>query len=563
MSAPLPRPFGPYALLSIVGRGGMGEVYLAKTGGLAGYEKHCVVKTLRPEVAEESEYVQRFSEEARVVVQLAHRNICSVFDVGRADGSLYVAMEHVAGRDLRQLARAGLLPPAVAVYIMTEVLEALDYAHRFVDGTTGEALSLVHRDVSPQNILLGVEGDVKLIDFGVATSTRLAPVTVAGTVLGKLSYMAPEHARGEAVDGRADQWSAAVVLVELLTGEGFYRAVERDVAWQHSGKGSYRPPGFASIELGMRAILERALSPSRNERYPSCTAFAQALVDWARANAALADCRDVRRLLTERFGDLAGEARAVYANFSDVAPPTLMQVQGPAAASPWESIATTMMIAPPTTGLEFPSTLPGTLVVRTATNPVRPPPHVRRVLASAALGALVALGAAAGIAQLRARPQDSPAARAGAEPTDGGVVVDSTDAGAALALALEDAGGAPTTASPLDDGEDLSANPALPQMASAAGADGGTGDGSAAVEPDAGDAAGAPARIRRTAPPVKQALRYDALARSNLSFLAASCVAKVPCAKNILDWAKRARLDAERSEVADAAASCARSCRLK
>ena len=110
MSDVLPRKFGPYLLLSIVGRGGMGEVYLAKSGGLRGYEKHCVVKMLRADTAADAEYVQRFSEEARVVVQLTHRNICAVFDVGRAEGRLYVAMEHIVGRDLRTVAQKERLP---------------------------------------------------------------------------------------------------------------------------------------------------------------------------------------------------------------------------------------------------------------------------------------------------------------------------------------------------------------------------------------------------------------------------------------------------------------------
>jgi eukaryotic-like serine/threonine-protein kinase len=526
MTADLPRSFGPYALLSLVGRGGMGEVYLAKTGGLQGYEKHCVVKTLRADVASDSEYAQRFSEEARVVVQLAHRNICSVFDVGRVDESLYVAMEHIVGRDLRQLAKNAPVPVPIAIYVATEVLEAVDYAHRFVDATTGEALSLVHRDVSPQNILLGVEGDVKLIDFGVATSTRLAPVTQAGTVLGKLNYMAPEHARGEQVDGRADQWSAAVVLTELLTNQGFYDGVDRQRAWAISGKGTHRPPGFADIEPSLRALIDRALSPLRDDRFPTCSAFAAALAAWAREHGGIADTRDVRKLLLERFGDLASEARGTYRSFASVKPPLLEPV-GPG-QSPWESIATTMMVAPPTTGVDH---IPSTMVVRdrspVKTRPLPPstrPSNTRIALAFAAGGSLSALVALIAVSMVRTP-----------EPVEAAPPPRAPDAGVVF-LAAIDAGAPPIVIEEPDE------DPV---------AEGGPDEAESGTD-----------RPKHTAP-VKQRLRYDKATRADLTFLAGECRVKVPCAQNILDWSKRAHLEAERAELADAAASCARTCRLK
>ena len=134
-------------LLCRVGRGGMGDVYLAKHGMLLGFEKHCVLKMLRDDRADDPQLLARFSEEARVVVQLSHRNICPVFDVGRVGHRLYVALEYVVGRDLRSVANMGPLPVSIALHVVCEVLEALDYAHRFVDVRTGAPLGIVHRDV--------------------------------------------------------------------------------------------------------------------------------------------------------------------------------------------------------------------------------------------------------------------------------------------------------------------------------------------------------------------------------------------------------------------------------
>src|SRR5688572_11787875 len=143
-----PAPFGQYLLLHPIARGGMGNVFLAKTGGMMGIEKHCVVKTLRTRFTDDPEYVQRFVDEARLVVQLSHRNICPVFDVGRVGASYYLAMELVIGRDVRSvlnglIERESPLPEACAIHIAGEMLDALDYAHRHADPTTGEALHIV------------------------------------------------------------------------------------------------------------------------------------------------------------------------------------------------------------------------------------------------------------------------------------------------------------------------------------------------------------------------------------------------------------------------------------
>ena len=211
-----PIVFGNYLLLQAFARGGMGEVYLAKSGAILGAEKYCVVKKLRPELMKDREYVARFIDEARIVVQLSHANICQVFDVGRVADEYYLAMEYVSGRDVRSLlvraVEQGLvLDEASILQLIAETLSALDYAHRRTTAT-GESLHLVHRDVSPQNVMVSFEGDVKLIDFGLASSRLKVERTQPNIVMGKMAYMAPEQARGDKINLRADVFAAGVIL---------------------------------------------------------------------------------------------------------------------------------------------------------------------------------------------------------------------------------------------------------------------------------------------------------------------------------------------------------------
>ncbi|MBM4280328.1 MAG: serine/threonine protein kinase [Deltaproteobacteria bacterium] len=310
----LPARFGPYLLLHRIARGGMGDVFLAKTGGSMGIEKHCVVKTLQDSFLEDEHYVARFIEEARLVVQLSHRNICQVFDVGRVGHAYYLAMELVLGRDVRSLQMALFerqvpLPEAVALHVAGELLDALDYAHRHCDPTTGQPLHIVHRDVSPQNVLINFEGEVKLIDFGLAERGRAltSDAVSAGehTVLGKIAYMAPEHARGEVVDARADQFAIGVMLYELLTAERYYTGRSAEQVWTVVGTGRHEPPRLAQLEPTLQAILRRALDPDKRRRFGTCGELRDELLEFARTREAHAGGRTLRQLMNELFaGDL-------------------------------------------------------------------------------------------------------------------------------------------------------------------------------------------------------------------------------------------------------------------
>jgi serine/threonine protein kinase len=265
-----PRRFGNYTLLAPLARGGMGEVFLAKTGGVAGLEKRCVVKTLRPHLTDDREYVARFVDEARIVVQLGHRNICQVFDVGTVGERYYLAMEYIAGRDAKSLQSRAVgeqLDPGIAIHIACEVLEALDYAHRHQDAATGRPLELVHRDISPQNVMVSFEGEVKLIDFGLAASTVKHEQTQPNVVMGKLAYMAPEQVRGDKVDGRADLYAVAMCLYELLAGERFYEGRSPYEIWGIAAQGGFRPRKWDTLPPALRAVLDRALASNPAERF--------------------------------------------------------------------------------------------------------------------------------------------------------------------------------------------------------------------------------------------------------------------------------------------------------
>jgi serine/threonine protein kinase len=212
--------FGPYELLDRVAVGGMAEVFKAKRSGVEGFEKIVAVKRILPHLSDNQEFVDMFVNEAKMVAGLTHPNIVQIFDLGRIESSYYIAMEYVHGRDLRTILRRakerGLrMPMDLALRIAGFVCSALEYAHRKRDDR-GRPMEIVHRDVSPQNILISFEGDVKLADFGIAKAATKASTTDRGALRGKLLYMSPEQAWGRSMDRRSDLFSLGLVLYEML-----------------------------------------------------------------------------------------------------------------------------------------------------------------------------------------------------------------------------------------------------------------------------------------------------------------------------------------------------------
>jgi eukaryotic-like serine/threonine-protein kinase len=289
---------GNFLLLGRLARGGTGDVYLARKlpeGGVS------ALKFLRADMGT-AESLARFHHERRLAPLLTHPNLCRGLDVGEVMGVPYLSLEYVAGVPLWRLQQRltemrRVLPPAVAFHVARAVLSGLQFAHDLADD--GRPLGVVHRDISPQNILLGFDGSTKLIDFGLARSawsTEEQGTAVHGT----LAYMAPEQAAGESVDARADQYALAVVLYELLVGERFWGGLTNDQIMMLRARGKYRPAGAGALSPGVAAVLGRALADRVDQRFPSCAAFAHALGDVVSG--------------TTDAGGLVGTMRAVLAD---------------------------------------------------------------------------------------------------------------------------------------------------------------------------------------------------------------------------------------------------------
>ena len=218
--------FGKYHVLDKIAQGGMAEVYKVKTVGIAGFEKVQALKRILPHSAREGRFIRSFIDEARIAVELTHRNIVQVFDFGKADGELFLAMELIEGKDLRTALGAGvsrdlLPPPEVSAYIISEVAAGLDYAHHKVNDY-GDSLGIVHCDVSPSNVMLSLDGYVKILDFGIARAT-FASALERRRLRGKPRYMAPEQTYGEAPTPAADVFALGIIAWELFTGLPLYR----------------------------------------------------------------------------------------------------------------------------------------------------------------------------------------------------------------------------------------------------------------------------------------------------------------------------------------------------
>jgi serine/threonine-protein kinase len=250
----------------------MGEVYLARRRA-AGVEKWLVVKRMRPERSGDTRFLDLFMREARLSMSLTHQNIVPVFDFGRIDDQVFLAMERVEGKDLgSSLQKAGKgLPPLLAAFIAVECLQALDYAHQR-KGPDGALLGIVHRDVTPRNVLLSWSGEVKLTDFGIAALAGDSPSRAAGTP----AYMAPEQARGEATDVRADLYAVGLVLREALTGERARIGSDRETVLQIAKQGVLEPwPD--GLDTPLREIVERATAIDRADRYPDARSMLEEL----------------------------------------------------------------------------------------------------------------------------------------------------------------------------------------------------------------------------------------------------------------------------------------------
>jgi serine/threonine protein kinase len=281
-----PAPFGKYYLVDLIARGGMAEIFKAKSFGHGGFEKLLVIKRILEHFSENEDFVAMFIDEANVSVALQHANIVQTFDFGKIGKNYYIAMEYVEGKDvtaiLRTLAQRGkLLPIEFSAYIAHEICKGLDYAHHRTD-LRGAELGIVHRDISPSNIIISYDGEVKIADFGIAKAQNKSYTTKDGVLKGKFEYMSPEQASGLEIDHRSDIFSTGIILHSCLTGTRLFRT-ESDVRTLESIRAcAVAPPSTLNDQVPARLdqIVLRALARNPADRYQEARDFQNDLLEF-------------------------------------------------------------------------------------------------------------------------------------------------------------------------------------------------------------------------------------------------------------------------------------------
>ena len=274
MHAFRPTRFGKYLLLEKIATGGMAQLYRAKITGVQGFEKLIAIKQVLPHLAGEEELVKSFIDEAKLAALLNHQNIVQIYDFGSMDGAYFISMEYIFGRDLRLIAkksRAEDMPLTLenALYITSRVCSGLNYAHNLKD-FQGKPLNLIHRDISPQNILITYEGDVKIVDFGIAKAASRSTMTQVGMIKGKVAYMSPEQAEGKIIDRRSDIFSTGILLYEMVTGKRMFRGDTLQILSQVREARFDQPEKVTNLPPKLCEILHLALAKEPERRYQSC-----------------------------------------------------------------------------------------------------------------------------------------------------------------------------------------------------------------------------------------------------------------------------------------------------
>jgi serine/threonine protein kinase len=273
-----PIRFGKYLILDKIATGGMAELFRAKITSVEGFEKLVAIKKILPNLTQDSNLVNMFIDEAKLAAMLTHQNIVQIYDLGSMEGAYFIAMEYIHGKDLRVLSNKskdkGLpLPLEYALYITSRICSGLDYSHNLKD-FQGNPLKLIHRDISPQNILVTYEGEVKIVDFGIAKAARKSADTREGLIKGKVAYMSPEQASGKTIDHRSDIFSTGILLYEMITGARMFTGDDVKIL------DKVRKADFQTAETivpdlptEITEILRRALAKAPSRRYKSCVAM--------------------------------------------------------------------------------------------------------------------------------------------------------------------------------------------------------------------------------------------------------------------------------------------------
>jgi len=335
-----PQAFGKYYLVDKISTGGMAEVFKAKTYSHGGFENLLVIKRILSHLGEDQEFVDMFIDEAKVSVALQHANIVHLYDFGRIGDDWFMAMECLDGKDvrniLRQLARRRrFLPIEHAIYIASEACKGLDYAHRKTD-LQGQNYGIVHRDVSPSNILVSYEGDVKVADFGIAKAQFSSLDTVGGVLKGKYEYMSPEQASGRTVDLRSDLFSLGIILHEMLTGRRLFKTGSEFTTLERIKSCEVPPPSYvnARVPEALDRIVMKALARAPEDRYQTAAEMGLALQDYLFPQTADQLRADLARSMRELFEEEIVEERHRLEHGSAIA--EKLREQAPEYAEGWE-----------------------------------------------------------------------------------------------------------------------------------------------------------------------------------------------------------------------------------
>lgn len=332
------KQFGRYQLVDRLAVGGMAEIFLARQLGVEGFEKPVVLKRIRPELGRKPSFVTMFLNEARLSAQLSHPNVAQIYDLGRHEDSYFIAMEYVFGRDMRRVipkaeSQGIPFPLVYATKIASQICEGLYYAHQRTDAY-GNPLGIVHRDITPENIVVSFDGTVKILDFGIAKAANTVEQTRAGEIKGKLSYMSPEQCTGRPLDHRSDLFSLGVVLYEWITGFKLFTG-ESDVAVLKAITDGriYRPSYFKSdIPEPIEEILMRALEKDPERRYQTAWEMQADLDRFLAENEFTPSNTHLANFLRQVFADeIDDEIRRLGAQgtaFADVAEPELPSSPG-------------------------------------------------------------------------------------------------------------------------------------------------------------------------------------------------------------------------------------------
>jgi serine/threonine protein kinase len=374
-----PITFGQYHLLDRINIGGMAEVYKAKVFGQDGGDRLVAIKRILPNIAEDNEFVTMFIDEAKIAVHLTHPNIAQIFDLGQINGSYFIALEYVSGKDLRSIfdrARktGGTIPLSLACYVIGKLCDGLDYAHRRKDAANRD-LNIVHRDISPQNCLISYDGDVKLIDFGIAKAANKASKTQAGILKGKFGYMSPEQVRGVPLDRRSDIFAAGVCLYEVITGERLFVADSDFSTLEKVRNVDIKLPSVVNkaIPTELEHIVLKALRKDVEDRFQWASELGDELQKFVVASATLAGREDLSAYMKSTFAEEykreqeSQREAAAYQAPAAPAPPR-PRPSRPAVASVDAQVETELMIPNPNLGRPVePRTTPGM-----ATTPAAP-----------------------------------------------------------------------------------------------------------------------------------------------------------------------------------------------